>query len=277
MQDVSCYNCDSATSYPYATENGYNLVRCADCSLLYVNPRPSDDQITAGAQQGLHEGDVTFDITGRFDVTKVWSYKSILKDLYPESFWSRGGISWLDVGCGHGELIKAVTELSNNGISIKGTEPNVHKQRSAQSRRLDVSYFDLFTHSEKYDVLSLLNVYSHLPDPPGFLGRCREMLHEDGELLIQTGDSCHLSAEDHYRPFSLPDHLSFASEAILREILGRVGFEIVSVMKYPLVYHNAGSLAKELLKLVLPGKPSGLKYMFDPKYRTNMYIRAKRQ
>lgn len=272
MISVNCYNCESDQSALYATENGYKLVKCSSCGLLYVNPRPPAEEIMEGAQQGLHKGDVTFNVTGRYDPLKVWRYKQVLKDLYPYGCSAK---SWLDVGCGHGELLVSVNEVYNGAISIKGTEPNVHKQKSAQSRKLNVSYFDIFAPNSNYDVISLLNVFSHLPNPRVFIQRCKEILTPGGELIIQTGDSSDYEPEEHYRPFFLPDHLSFASEKILRNILTQCGFEIVEIKHYPLVYPSIISFAKEVLKIVWPGQKSRIQYMFNPKYRADMFIRAR--
>jgi 2-polyprenyl-3-methyl-5-hydroxy-6-metoxy-1,4-benzoquinol methylase len=239
---------------------------------LYVNPRPDADEIIEGAEQGLHKGDVAFDATGRFDPLKCWFYKRVLADLYPDGCAAK---SWLDIGCGHGELLATVNEVFKGSVAIKGTEPNIQKQKSAQQKGLDVTYFDIFTHNGKYDIASLLNVYSHLPDPSGFISRCKEILTPHGELVIETGDSAHFSPEEHYRPLFLPDHLSFASEQILRDILTRNGFEVVVVKHYPIVIPHVAAVAREFLKIVWPGQKSRIKYMFNVKYRTDMFIRAK--
>lgn len=272
MVSVNCYNCGSDEHTLYAVENGYNLVKCTSCGLLYVNPRPSEEEIVEGAQQGLHKGDITFNVTGRFDPVKVLKYKQVLRDLYPNGC---GAKSWLDVGCGHGELLVSVNEVYNGAVTITGTEPNVHKQKSAQARGLNVSYFDLFTHTSKYDVVSLLNVFSHLPDPRVFIDRCKEMLNPGGELVIQTGDSADYPPEEHFRPLFLPDHLSFGSEKILRNILNKSGFEIVEIRHYPIVHPSLFSFAREVLKIVWPGQKSRIKYMLNSKYRADMFIRAR--
>jgi 2-polyprenyl-3-methyl-5-hydroxy-6-metoxy-1,4-benzoquinol methylase len=272
VYEVKCYNCNSNEATFYATENGYNLVKCSGCGLLYVNPRPSDDEIVEGAQQGLHKGDVTLDHTGKFDPVKLSMYRRVLKDIYPNGCT---GKSWLDIGCGHGELLASVNDVYNRAISIKGTEPNVYKQEAARKRGLDVTYFDIFTHDSKYDVISLLNVFSHLPDPLVFLRRCKDMLASGGELIIQTGDSAHFSPEEHFRPLFLPDHLSFASEKIVRDILVRSGFEVVTVKHYPIIYPHIVSVGKEILKLVWPGKKSRIRYMMSPKYRADMFVKAR--
>ena len=72
------------------------------------------------------------------------------------------------VGCGQGEFIAAVQKY-DKGVTVKGTEPNIHKQEMARKKGLNVFFFDIESHEEKYDVISMLNVYSHLPDPPAFL------------------------------------------------------------------------------------------------------------
>jgi len=151
---------------------------------------------------------------------------------------------------------------------------------------LNVGYFDIESHEDKYDVISLLNVYSHLPDPPELLKSLKKNLNPNGEVLIETGDTADFSEKDHYRPFYLPDHVSFASEKIVTGILQRLGFEIISVTKYP--YPNSPQsfisplcIAKEIIKAVLPNYQSKLKeYLKNNYYRncwskTDMYIRAK--
>lgn len=273
MEEVRCYNCKSRDSIPYATENGYCLVKCRGCGLLYVNPRPSAEEIVEGAQQGIHKGDVTLDHTGKFDPLKLPFYKRVLHDLYPDGPRAK---LWLDIGCGHGELLASVKQIYKDAVSIKGSEPNIYKQQAARSKGLDVTYFDIFDHSDKYDVISLLNVFSHLPDPQFFLSRCGEMLNSNGELVLETGDSAHLSAEEHFRPLYLPDHLSFASQQIVCDILRRTGFEVVAVKHYPIVYPNVLSIGKEVVKLVWPGQKSRLKYLLSPKYKVDMFIRARK-
>ena len=112
-------------------------------------------------------------------------------------------------------------------------------------------------------------------NPPEFLSCGRDLLKAGGELLIQTGDVAHFTANEMYRPMLLPDHLSFASEEILSNILKRSGFENISVIKYPVVPFKPIRGVKELVKLLHPGKVSMISCLLDPKYNTDMYIRAK--
>ena len=45
MIEVDCYQCKSNKNELYDTENGHNLVKCLDCGLLYLNPRPGLEDI----------------------------------------------------------------------------------------------------------------------------------------------------------------------------------------------------------------------------------------
>ena len=102
----------------------------------------------------------------------------------------------------------------------------------------------------------------------------KKLLNPGGELILQTGDTANLSAETHYRPFYLPDHLSFASESIVIGILERLNFEILSIKKYPFIRFNLSSIAKELVKAFLPQYKSRIVYYFKNS-QTDMFIRAR--
>lgn len=271
-----CYNCHVEDHTWYANENGYTLVKCQNCGLLYVENPPNPDVINEAHTQGLHAGEEVLDVTGKFSKGGLRNNMSLLAEFFKDPLELRG--SWLDIGCGHGELMSALKAYTESQLNVVGSEPNVFKQESARSRGLNVSFIeDLSAHDKQYEFISLMNVYSHLPDPPAFLRTLRAMLVDGGKFLIQTGDTANLTAEEHYRPFHLPDHLSFASESIVTGILERSGFKVVAIRKYPYMKLGPIELAEELAKIALPKKKTRL---FDyARYgekwsATNMYILA---
>ncbi len=275
MKVAACYNCRSTKHVFYAEENGYALVKCRDCGLLFVEDRPDDSEILQAHMQGRHRGQSELDVSGTFNSRRMPHYRRVLRDLYPEGI--DGPAAWLDIGCGHGEFMAVVQAYAAGSITIRGTDPNVHKQASARLRGLDVGYFDIDTHRGKYDVISMLNVYSHLPDPPRFISSLKRLLNPGGELILETGDTADFTADEHYRPFYLPDHLSFASERIVIGILERIGFKVLSVRKYPYAGLDSLSLFKELVKTLLPHHVSRIRFWQRRALyaRTDMYIRAK--
>jgi SAM-dependent methyltransferase len=272
---MTCYNCESELYTNYATENGFSLVKCCNCGLLYLQNPPKDDEISQSHKQGKHSGVKELDVTGSFNSGKIPKYLDLLQKLFNEGLPEN--LTWLDIGCGHGEFMMAVQKYSNGKVLVKGTEPNTKKQKSAQSRGLDVSFFDIAAHESKYDIISLLNVYSHLPNPPLFIESLKKLLNPGGQIVLETGDTANLSAQEHYKPFYLPDHLSFASESIVINILERLDFKVLSVIKYPYLSSNPKALVKEVVKLFLPQYHSQLRYYLSWKLysQTDMFIKAK--
>jgi len=269
---VTCYNCKSTSSSIYAEENGYKLVKCDQCGLLYVNPRPGKEEMSEATMSGLHKGEKNINVTEVFKPEKVKHYLSILSDIYGSEVPSDKKC-WMDIGCGNGELLLALSKYFTQNIDAKGIEPNVHKQQVAKGKGLNVGFYDLLSVNEKYDTISILNVYSHLPDPVEAFTNWHKLLKPGGELLIETGDSAHLSYDEHHKPFYLPDHLSFANEQIVTSILQRTGYEVVGIKKYR--YHMGMlATAKDLILFLLRKK----KYLFSTfnKRPTDMWIRAKR-
>jgi SAM-dependent methyltransferase len=277
-----CYHCGSDCRRLYAQENGYDLVRCLACGLLYVCPRPGDEELLRAHALGVHAGtDAPVFCTGAFDDGKCCGYEPVLRDLYRAGPPIRPDGLWLDMGCGHGEFLVALDVFCSGRLRLRGVEPNEQKRAGAVARGLDVRPIGHAEPAAALDGVSLLNVYSHLPDPPAFLRDLRRMVRDGGELLLQTGDTADLDADAHPRPFYLPDHLSFASERIVRNILERAGFRVIAVRKYPTYPCQAGpgELAREFVKCVLlrPGSrfaPLLAAYRLSRRYRTDMYLRA---
>jgi SAM-dependent methyltransferase len=275
MRITTCYNCGSLRNTFYAEENGFSLVQCAECGLLFVANPPEPVEIADAAREGMYPGQKRLDVTGRFNGAAIPRYIAMLQDVFGGDLVTKR--TWLDVGCGHGEFVKAIHDASLGAIDVRGMDPNTRKVESARKRGLNVSHFEISSHDDKYDVVSMLDVYSHLPDPPAFIESLKKLLNPAGEMLLQTGDAANFSAQDQFRPFGLPDHLSFASEEIVVRILRRLDFDIVSIRKYSYLYRDPKSIVKELVKLFLPNYTSRLRFYFNwEKYsRTNMFIRAR--
>jgi SAM-dependent methyltransferase len=275
MQVVCCYFCGSRQSDPYDTENGYCLVKCRGCGLLYVDPRPDADEIDQAAQTGRHRGDELLDVTGRFDDSKLPRYRRILADFFPAGYGA--GTAWLDIGCGHGEFLGALRDFAAPTMRLRGCEPNAGKIASARLHGLDVDFFDLGAHEERYDGISMLNVFSHLPDPRQLMGRWLRLLKPGGSLFLETGHSCHLPSRLHHRPYYLPDHLSFANRPIVEQLLRDLGLEIERTRIYRHTVFpelTARTLLDETLKR-LRGRPNQLAALFPRHPKRDMFVHAR--
>lgn len=276
--ETTCYNCGSGKYEYYDSENGFNLVKCSVCGLLYVNPRPSPEDISQAMATGLHRGDKVINCTSKYNVYKLKKYKRILNEFYPKDKCNLCGKKWLDIGCGFGELIEALRIYTSGKLDTLGSEPNITKALFARSNNLNVNYIDMNSHTDKYDVISLLNVYSHIPDPVQFISGLKKNLNPNGEIFLQTGHTCHLSVKQHRRPYQLPDHLHFANQGIVVGIFQRLGFELIHVNIYrheffPYTF-NLWKFIKEVIKIIL-GKRKNFNGLIPRFPRQDMFLRCK--
>jgi len=233
--EVACYLCGATAHTPWASENGYRAVRCRDCGLVYVSPRPAPESISRAAQTGMHGGERNLSVTGSYGGPKRHDhYLSRLSDLFGPGYFHGSGERWLDVGAGFGELLETLAIASGGTLRARGLEPNETKAASARARNLDVSFFEPTARGERFHYISLLNVFSHLPDPPSTLAELGQLLEPGGELVMQTGNFAELEQEEIPVPLELPDHLSFASERLLRRVLERSGYTLVAFRSYPM-------------------------------------------
>ncbi len=235
LESIVCYVCGAGENTPWAEENGFRAVRCSGCGLVYVNPRPSRASISQAAQSGLHEGEALLDETGQRAPGKVSHYRKRLHALFdPEPLSARPNARWLDLGCGFGEFLEALQLEGQGRIAAVGSEPNERKAAAAQLRGLNVGFRDLALESRDYDFVSMLNVFSHLPDPPEFLRQLRGLLRPGGEVVLQTGNWAELERSAIQDQLHLPDHLSFASERIVSRLLEEAGFSVLRRLRYPM-------------------------------------------
>lgn len=255
MNYVNCYNCGESDYDNYLTENGFNLVKCKTCGLLYVNPREEESEIVKATKLGTHKGITNLHVVGNFENDKIINYLNVIKFYFKPDILS--GESWLDIGCGHGEFMSALKEYTSGNLNILGYEPNLAKTSSAISRGFEVVSDFTQVPKEKFSYLSALNVFSHLSNPVSEINKWSMLLKSGGHFLIQTGNTSHLPPYFHPRPLLLPDHLSFANKEILKSILKRNGFGNFKILLLPIREKHKFRLlrfTKDLILFLLKGE-----------------------
>lgn len=270
---INCPYCNEKQSLPWASENGFTAVKCSECGLVYVNPRPIKSLISEAVETGVHSN-LTHGRTavGHRVRSKVTRYKKILSSMFSDVWQNPIKISWLDVGAGYGEVIEAVSALAPPGSRIEGIEPMNPKATRAQARGLKISEKYLCDITDKFDFVSLVNVYSHIPDFRVFLEEIKNVLADNGGLYFETGNIGDL-VHSHEVPteLNLPDHLVFAGEQHLRGYLSEAGFTIITTRKMRKDgFNNCG---KNIIKQLI-GRKVTLAIPYISRYRS-ILIRAK--
>jgi SAM-dependent methyltransferase len=193
---------------------------CLHCGLVYQSPRMNESESAAFYAEEyrlLYEG----------------SSEPILRNLADQRdraeslhMFSRSSITTirkhLDIGCSVGFLLQYF-QKAYHCRSI-GIEPNdVHR---AYARKDGLAVYSNLDELEKggkdrFDLISMVHVLEHLPDPVGYLAYLREnLLVQDGWLLLEVPN---LYAHD---SFEIAHLVSYTIHT-LEQVLEKSGFDIV--------------------------------------------------
>jgi SAM-dependent methyltransferase len=273
LEMTPCPYCGSERHQPWAEEIGFMAVRCQTCALIYCNPRPSLAAINSAVRTGVHAAEAhRLDVRARRIGTKVTYYRRAFRVLFDDVWDSARPISWLDVGAGYGEVLEAVTALAPAGSRVEGLEPMKPKAQRARERGLKITEDYLRPEHPKVDIISVVDVFSHIPSFSSFLADLRTVLKPSGELFVETGNLADLERRDEFPgELGLPDHLVFAGEKQLLGYLDHAGFEVVRIQRRRIdgVVNLAKNVAKKLI-----GRPTAIRLPYTSKYR-QLLVRAR--
>jgi SAM-dependent methyltransferase len=272
LEDISCPFCKGKENIFWAIDNGFKAVKCNDCDFVFVNPRPKIEIINKAVITGMHSEEANFlNVVTKMIPEKVDNYEKIFKELFHEDFKKQNKISWLDVGAGFGEIVQAVERIAPLNSYIIGIEPMEPKVNDANLRGLKIKRGYLDSIDEKFQYISLINVFSHIPDFSSFLKDLKDRLLPNGEIIIETGNAADISRNLIPGDLSLPDHLVFAGEKHIKGFLEREGFYILEIKRFR-VDTFSGFLKDIIRKLI--GKNVKLVLPYSSGYRS-LLIRAK--
>ena len=169
------------------------IVKCQKCGLMWLFPRPEEDQI--------YEiyGDIKYYFNQDFfskDGSKIYGYVDYLAERINKQYWYKKIIqaessskekkpSWLDVGCGLGFCMDVAYDF---GFEVSGIEfnlPAVQYIRSKYTFPVEYGKLHEIQITQKYDVVSMFDVIEHLTNPIADLCKLREVISDHGCLLIQ--------------------------------------------------------------------------------------------
>jgi 2-polyprenyl-3-methyl-5-hydroxy-6-metoxy-1,4-benzoquinol methylase len=225
LEHVVCNLCGSDHRRPFARRQGFDVVACAECGLVYVSPR-------LGPQALLehYNGNESSRIQYYLDAEPAdrRSFAVVLEAL-ERRLPARGQL--LDVGPNVGSCLALARE---RGWSVAGVEINAAAARHCrEARGLDVrtgSLSDCHFPPASFAAVLMADVIEHLPDPRRALEQVRELLQPGGLVAISTPDISGWAGRAlQVKP---AEHIYYFAPATLGALLRRVGFEVLEVRPY---------------------------------------------
>ena len=207
--------------------DGYDIVRCSFCDLVFVNKRFSDDEMKEWYAEGYYTGQwekVYQDYLGEAQ-HRIAYLRTRVREL--RQFVQSGRL--LEIGCAAGFFLEAAKPY----FDVRGVELSEFSSRYAR----DVLGHSVHTGTvasarfddDTFDVIIMSDVIEHLTDPRSTLAEARRVLKRDGVILISTGNvSSWLARRDlfKWKLMGPPWHLYYYSPQSLKRLLAAEGFVV---------------------------------------------------
>lgn len=223
LVEARCALCGGAGSRPHLERDGFQVVRCEDCGLRFVNPRLDESALDA------EYNDQRASPTPYYLETAPEDRRTFLDRLARlERHRPPGDL--LDLGCGPGTMLAAAAE---RGWRPVGVDLNRTSIQHAVDRGLE-AHAGLFPHPAlagcSFDAVTMNDFIEHVPDPVGILREVRAVLRPGGLAFLTTPDAGSLVARLtgaswlHLKP---REHLNYFDRAGVRRLAAQAGLEVV--------------------------------------------------
>lgn len=220
-----CILCGRDAPQPVAVQNGYPIVRCGGCGLVYVHPKPPEEGLP-GLYAEYHARDGGNEAGWNRLMGKIVREAADLLDATRDG---PGPPRLLDVGCGYGGFVSL---MRDRGWDAEGVDPSPTTVVAASANGIPVHLgtLDEFSCSgAPYRAITMFYVLEHLFDPMSSLRKVFALLEPGGVLLVRVPDTTPIVRL--LSPFGLggklfdpPFHLFDFSPRVLRKMLAETGF-----------------------------------------------------
>lgn len=226
----ACQACEATGPALLYPRDGFHIVQCRSCGLVYVGEDPAaidfdalyDERYYTGGQEGVFA-----DYVGQAPARRAAARRRLftLRRLVP-----RGRL--LDVGCAACFFLAE----AQAHYQVRGVELSAFSSRFAREQfGLDVvtgTLHDAAFDAASFDLVTLWDVIEHVPDPVAVLAEVARVLAPGGRVVLTTGDIGCAYAQARGADWHLmtpPFHLYFFSRATLARLAARAGLRVLHV------------------------------------------------
>jgi SAM-dependent methyltransferase len=205
----------------------YHVVRCPSCGFMYRNPGVKPERLG----DLYTKGNYGKFLTGRYGRKRQRNYRRIMKEFAPV-FEDGSGRRLLDYGSGAGLYTQLAHQrgFDTYGIDLSPDSVEIARQREGGAQSFVGTPPEVpEIAAGGFDIVTLWSVLAHLPRPVDDIRMLRELLADDGMLLISTvnANSLTLKAAGAGWAGFTPNHLVFFSPTTMPSLLRQAGFEAV--------------------------------------------------
>ncbi|VVB86552.1 Ubiquinone biosynthesis O-methyltransferase [uncultured archaeon] len=248
MEKLNCILCNSndyeaiieTKDFRYhLSDDIFNVVKCRNCGLVFLNPRPEKDEMGKFYPSGYYnaspgKSEKAFcNFVNRSKINKIKELKQ------------HGRI--LDIGCGNGDFLSV---FSPEEWELYGIEPNPVgynlTRRRTKINTLNETLAGCKFPDNFFDVITLWHVLEHIYEPNEELKEIGRILKDDGILVVSVPNINSLGfklGKKHWLHLDSPRHLHHYNPETIDKIVNKNGFKIFKMtfpmFEFPLdLYHS---------------------------------------
>ena len=239
MEQPSCDLCGgqdadilyAGMGWKQAMPDGIALVRCRQCGLMYLSPRPGPDEIGAYYPPDYAPFRPAVEDEKWGLMRWMRQRKLVQRRQWVERFSRRQSGDILDVGCATGLFLN---EMARAGWRTQGVEPAASAAEYAR-RRLGLDVFQgtlgqVTWPPESFDVITFWDVLEHTFSPISELRRAASLLKPGGLAAINV-PNWHCLDRRLFGPYWIgldpPRHLYVFTRSTLTALLERAGLSVL--------------------------------------------------
>jgi len=167
----------------------FNIVSCASCRHIRVDPRIADERLEELYDEAYYRGDgfdATIDYGAPPSQATIDENVDIVHTVAEAAGGSVRGLRWLDIGCGTGALLESAAE---RGAIVTGSDSSDAASISCRGKGLPfITPAALIDYRKQFDVVSAIEVIEHVPDPMAFVLAMKSYVREGGIVFLRTGN-----------------------------------------------------------------------------------------
>lgn len=239
-EEVTCCVCGRSDATPVArcwdfeyrtSRQEWSYLRCPECALVYVNPRPATSELATIYPPHYY----SFDESKR-DNPLVTYFRGILEGMKTRVFAGHvggGANRILDVGCGDGRFLSVLREHGDPEWQLHGIDIDEGAIARARDKGLDARVSrleDLGADEEPYHMIVLFQVIEHVSDPRAMVAKIRSLLAPGGVFVIETPDVAGWDERwfrsSHWGGYHVPRHWNLFTPENLGRLLREEQFDV---------------------------------------------------
>lgn len=205
-------------------------MRCRQCGLVYLNPRPATDELDRIYPPTYHAFDFTAANFGLAHRVRSWLESRRLLS-YCRGLDDHARI--LDVGCGDGFHLELLKKYGRPGWRLEGVDASEQAVAAARRSGLDVHLGTAETADLEpgaYDLVLLIATIEHVADPPAVLRAAARLLRPGGRAVVVTDNTGTLDFRlfrgRHWGGYHFPRHWNLFNKRTLALLSEQAGLRV---------------------------------------------------